>query len=719
MIESKLEYTFKHINSDASQDYIELMIGSQFQTSITKKLQKIVEAKEKPYFARVDFKENESEAVEKIYIGKTSLIDDESQKVLVVDWRAPIANLYYEERLGKAKYTCVDGIIEGKISLKRQYTIENGKLINMFDIDITTNDEFLQAFLGANADNRLKEIVSTIQVEQNRIIRADMWRPLIVQGVAGSGKTTIALHRIAYLIYNYEREFLPENFMIIAPSKFFLNYISEVLPELGVDKVKQTTFEEFAYEVLEKRYDIIDINNKLSFIVENKSSCINIDHIIKEAEFKSSMNFKLALDEFLRDIEINIIPKEDFKLGKVLIYSYDEIQNLFLNEYKDLPFIKRLDEIKKHLNNRLKVKLEEVISNIQSECDKRVNYIKQKESDLEKRKQMVSNLITKKDEYIEKVKILSKNLIKNYFAKIKTKKVEKYYEDFINSSILKKYADQYYEGLYDLINKSYKINKSQKLYEIEDISALVYIKVIIFGLSEKIKVKHIVIDEAQDFSVFQLLMLKRIIKDSSFTILGDLAQGIHSYRGIKKWEDVSRIVFNDKCNFLTLEESYRTTIEIMNEANKVLNKIPTLKFPPAKPVIRHGDKVEYIKKTSLEEISNDIDEKIERLKENGYKSFAIICKTLEECYNISRLFENLTNKPYILTGKENEYKGGFVLLPSYLSKGLEFDVVFISNANYKSYKCEELDVKLLYVAMTRPLHKLYVYHTDKLSEILA
>ncbi|KRQ87473.1 Helicase IV [Caloramator mitchellensis] len=718
LIDKKVDYTTKHINADASQDYIELMISTQFQASLEKKLEKIADAKEKPYFARVDFKENEALESEKIYIGKMSFIDDENKRVLVVDWRAPIANLYYEERLGSAKYSCVDGIINGEITLKRQYSIEDGNLINMFDIDITTNDEFLQAFLGASADNRLKEIVSTIQVEQNRIIRADMWKPLIVQGAAGSGKTTIALHRIAYLIYTYEKEFLPENFMIIAPSKFFLNYISEVLPELGVDKVKQTTFEEFAFDVLEKRYKLIDLNFKLSSIVELRSKNKDVENIIKSSEFKSSMYFKNAIDEYLKEIEENFIPKEDFKIANIVVYSYDEIQYLFINEYKDLPYLKRVDEIKKHLSNRLKLKVEEIINNIQTECDKKVILVKRKIEDSDERRKIISGLINKKDELIERVKASSKTAVKSYISKIKPLKVEQYYDCFMDSPKLYNLANSYADGLIEIIKSNHNKNKAQKVYEIEDLAALVYIKYVVFGMSEKIRVKHIVIDEAQDFSVFQLLMLKSIIKDSSFTILGDLAQGIHSYRGIKDWDEVSNIVFKDRCNLLTLEESYRTTIEIMNEANKVLRKINNPKLIPAKPVIRHGEDVKYEGYSSIEDIVKDIDKTVNELKIEGFKSFAVITKTLDECFRLNEIFSNSDNKPYILTGKEDEYRGGFVMLPSYLAKGLEFDAVFISNANDELYKDDELDAKLLYVAMTRPLHVLKIYYTDKITPLL-
>jgi DNA helicase-2/ATP-dependent DNA helicase PcrA len=199
LIDEKVASSRFHLSDDSSQEYIDLMVNTVFQDRMLVKVKGLEAAKVKPYFARIDFKENIKDDKEKIYIGKMSLMK-ENHEMIIVDWRAPIANLYYESRLGDAAYQCPDGNINGRLSLKRQFSIDSRNLNEIFDIDITTNDEFLQTYLGASADNRLKEIVSTIQVEQNRVIRAPMWKPLIVQGAAGSGKTTIALHRIAYLI---------------------------------------------------------------------------------------------------------------------------------------------------------------------------------------------------------------------------------------------------------------------------------------------------------------------------------------------------------------------------------------------------------------------------------------------------------------------------------------------------------------------------------------
>lgn len=248
--EERLERGFEDYDFD---DYADDFMKAALKEKFNQRIKNLKMVRQKPYFARVDFVEDGDDKRDAFYLGKVMVTDHDTLEQIVIDWRAPIADLYYEGRLGEATYNCPAGEIKGEIKLKRQYFFNENGLENVMDIDITTNDEMLQPFLSANSDTRLKNIISTIQAEQNRIIRSDMWQPLVVQGVAGSGKTTIALHRIAYLIYNYDKTFFPEEFLIIAPNKFFLNYISNVLPDLGVDRVGQSTYEEIAFDVIRKR----------------------------------------------------------------------------------------------------------------------------------------------------------------------------------------------------------------------------------------------------------------------------------------------------------------------------------------------------------------------------------------------------------------------------------------------------------------------------------
>ncbi len=723
-IGNELENVKKHMSGDSSADYTSVMVNTLLHDTLALKVRNLYTARNKPYFARVDFQETDSVKTENLYIGKMSLARDEDQEIIIVDWRAPIANLYYEGRLGNSSYECPDGLIEGELLLKRQFAINNGQLEEIFDIDITTNDEFLQTYLGANAENRLKEIVSTIQEEQNRIVRAPMWKPLIVQGVAGSGKTTIALHRIAYLIYTFEKTFEPENFMIIAPNRLFLNYISEVLPELGVERVKQTTFEDFAMELIGKKFKLTDANDKLNMFVNHNAAgqqAAHNDKVREASVLKTSMHFKDIIDNYIEKIERNFIPKQDFMLGTKVIYTYDEINNLFLTQYGMWPIAQRMNEIKKSLSTRLKTSKQQFILQIEAECDKKVALARIKIPDEAARQKFVREAFDKRDRVLEKIEKVSKTLVKEYVESLPKLSPYQYYFDLMeDSETFIELAGEYASRETCEFARKYTLDiLNSRQLELEDLAPIIYLKYKIYGMDEKVPVKHIVIDEAQDFSAFQFFVLKKIVKDSSFTILGDLCQGIHSYRGVRKWEEIVEDVFDGrKCEFLTLEQSYRTTVEIMDAANNVMGKLESLEMFRGKPVIRHGGPVEYIRSASFNDVGEDISKKIKESQKQGHRTIAVICKTMEECQKILPLLKKDHKDISLITGNEKEYKSGIVIVPSYLSKGLEFDVVLLSNVNRENYTESELDTKLLYVAMTRPLHKLFIYYIGEKSKLL-
>lgn len=723
-VSTELESVQRHLSGDSSADYTSIMVNTLLQDTLALKVKNLYTARLKPYFARIDFKESGNEKAENLYIGKMSLAKDEDQEIIIVDWRAPIANLYYEGRLGQSSYVCPDGNIEGELTLKRQFAINGAKLEEIFDIDITTNDEFLQTYLGANAENRLKEIVSTIQEEQNKIVRAPMWKPLIVQGVAGSGKTTIALHRIAYLIYTFEKSFEPENFMIIAPNRLFLNYISEVLPELGVERVKQTTFEDFAMELIGKNFKLTDANAKLNMFVNHNATSEQIayNNMVKQASvLKTSMHFKNIIDEYIKEIELSFIPKKDIMLGTKVIFSYDELNELFLTQYGMWPIARRMDEIKKSISSRLKTSKTTFIDQIMAECDRKVAIAKATMSDENNRQKLILSAFDKRDKVLDKIEKVSKTLVKDYVGSLPKLSPYQYYKDIMeNEDVFNRIVGRYCSKEICEFARRYTLDilNSKKL-ELEDLAPIIYLKYKIYGMDEKIPVRHIVIDEAQDFSAFQFYVLKKIVKDSSFTILGDLCQGIHSYRGVRKWEEIVDEVFEEKkCGFLTLEQSYRTTVEIMEAANSVISRLADNEFLRAKPVVRRGGPVEIIPKNDIADISADIVDRIINYKKAGHKTIAIICKTMDECESLLPLIKSADSSMSIITGKESEYKSGVVIVPSYLSKGLEFDVVIISNANSANYTENELDIKLLYVAMTRPLHKLCIYYEGDKSILL-
>lgn len=694
--------------SDMNYTMEDIAKGEVLLTRV-KKLENIKKIKNVPYFARMDFKE-ENRDLEKLYIGKISILDNKTAEPIIVDWRAPISNLYYEGKIGSAEYECLGKKIKGDILLKRQYIIEKKQLKKYIDINVTGNDELLQNALEEKADDRLKNIVATIQDEQNKIIRAKINSPLIVQGVAGSGKTTIALHRIAYLIYNYEKEFKPEEFMIIAPTKFFLNYISNILPDLGVNNVKQCTFEDFAYDVIGKKLKISDSNEKLVIIVNKEFDDINkgkIDIMIKEAKYKSSIKFKKIVDDYLLQIENNYIPKNDFYFKDYEIMSYNNINKLFKETYKMYNYNDRIKEIEKNLISELKKKSLLIIDDIRKKRSKELQNL------------TGENRIKVFDKYEKIIKLLEKDykkIVKQYLNQISKKDCIQYYKEFIDGYL------QNSDEVMIYLKKNTSNNLQKNEISFEDLAPIMYIQYKIFGIKEKCKIKHVVVDEAQDYGEFQFDILKQILNSNSMTILGDIAQGVHYYRGIENWKKFIDVEFkNVKTVYTTLNKTYRTTKEIMEIANNVINKLPEFEkeyIVLGEPVIDRKNSVNIKKNKNIDELISSINNRINEYLQNDYKSIAIIGKDMNECEEIEKKLRKTRKDIKLIKGKDSEYNSGISVVPSYLAKGLEFDCVIISNANEEKYTYSSLDIKLLYVTITRAMSKLDIFYTGEITELL-
>ena len=682
------------LKGNADEQYVQNM-----SKEYSNKLKNLNKAIYVPYFARIDFKEDKKSNVQKIYIGKTGVFDKEYE-VVVTDWRAPIASVYYDGQLGKAEYECPDGIIEGNLSKKRVYTIENSELKDYQDIDITTNDEFLQECLNENSEARLKNIISTIQSEQNKIIRAKMFKPLIVQGVAGSGKTTVALHRIAYLVYKYEKDFKSDEFLIIAPNKFFLDYISNVLPDLGVDYVRQQTFEEFMLENIEENFEVNPVNIELSNIV-NKKGDINL--IKNSAIFKSSLEFKNVVDEFIRDYINDNLPNEDFKVGDIIVFTKEEIKDMFMEIYKN----NSVSDSKKRLSEILQKRL----SNISDELiDKLTNARKDKIEKIDKNltEEEINKIrlsIFKETEYeIQQLFKGGKKLIQDYLKNFKIEKALALYKKLINK---KEFFEEHIgNGLYMYILENFKRNIKTKKIEYEDLAPLIYLQNKLCGNLNKLNLKHIVIDEAQDLGEFQFYIFKEMLKPNiSMTILGDIAQGVYSYKGTNNWQKLNQDVFDNQASIEVLKESYRTSMEIMDEANTIINKIvDNENIILAQPIERHGDKVEHWKVDNENSKVIKICEIIKKQLKAGHINIAIITKEFNESIELYKEITNYGLNVELISDNLEKYSGGVIIIPSYLSKGLEFDSVIISDSN--KYSENILDTKLLYIACTRAMHTL-------------
>ena len=649
------------------------------------KITNIAKIKERPYFARIDFKDDKKQNKEKIYIGKIGVLDLDGN-IVITDWRAPISTLYYDSNLGRVEYIAPEGIVKGDMSLKRQIIISNKRVTDIFDVDSVSDDELLKPYLGANADNRLKNIVASIQGEQNYIIRKGIEKNIVVQGVAGSGKTTVALHRIAYLMYNNSDKYKADQFMVIGPNKFFINYISNVLPDLDAGNAVQLTIEELAKKFIDEDILFEDVTKNLSDIID--------DGIEKEyLKFKNSMEYYRLLDNYLNNIEDGFVWAKGLVINNIQILSKEDIENVY-KTVNGNSVSQKLEMTSKVIANRLKNN-NDVYEYIKNSMDT----LCQNEKDVDKKR----NLIKKEFDMLKDLTSTGFEKQLKKLLNIDKVKVLKIYSDFIESL---NNMDELKKDTLQLLKK--------KICQNEDIAALLYIKYYLFGNEKFKKYRQVVVDEAQDFGKFTFYMLKLLISNATFSVFGDVAQGIYSYKSIDDFNEILEDVFKE-AEYIKLKKSYRTSIEIMNEANKISKEIG---LDEALPVIRSAGPVIKSKVNKLDK-ENYIVNQVKKYKEAGFKSIAIIYKNQKELVNMNKKLKENSIESEIIYKDQEKYDGGICLLTSYLSKGLEFDVVIIADAQDEIYKYDNrLDMKLLYVSMTRALHKLELVYENNICRFL-
>lgn len=650
-----------------------------------------------PYFARIDFTFEKDGKLQTIYIGKNGIM--QNTNIIVTDWRAPISSLYYDSEVGHCSFTSPEGEVSGNLELKRQYEINSGNLISYYDVDLVSTDALLQKYLNSNNDSRLKSIVSTIQKEQNEVIRRNLFDNLIIQGVAGSGKTTVALHRIAYLVYNYRDSIKQNQYLVIGPNPIFIKYISSVLPELDVSSVKQGTFEGFAQNYIDEEININSPDKKVTQSIAGK-----IDNDIDK--FKSSMNYKTMLDQFLQVYFYSITAK-DFTLDDFTVLNSQKVKEVFDSTYTSTHI---------SLASRIELTIEKlsriIEDNIDSITTAFTDYTFQAFANLQdpKEEEKMRKKIVKNREELHK---FCKSSLRKYFAKAKID-ATKLYKLFISS--IENYDIFNYKYLKTLKKDTMK-NIKNGCYDFEDLASLIYLQKVIAPNPEYSRIRHVVVDEAQDLGEFNFFILKSALPSSTFSIFGDLAQSIYDYRGIDNWNIVNKIMFDNNGRIINFKKSYRTTSEIMEVADEVSESIGMIR---SDLVVRHGKEVDF---TPLEQqnIPSYIAGKIKEYKEKGYKTIAIISKTnLLSCYINDGLAELGVNIPNITLNDDlSEDNNKVCTISNQLAKGLEFDAVIINNANENIYSSSSnLDMKLLYVAITRALHELDIVYSGELPSPL-
>lgn len=686
---------------DSSDSFLNILMNTRFFELARNQKEGLEAIRQKPYFARIHF-QREGEPEEFLYIGKTSLFHSETHEPIIVDWRSPVANVYYDGRLGDLTYDVRDEVQAGHLFAKRQYKIEQAELIDYRDVDLTTNDELLQEALEGKADVRLTEIVSTIQKEQNEIIRAHLRQPILVQGAAGSGKTTIALHRISYFLYTMGDHFNPEQLMILAPNKLFIDYIGDVLPELGVDKICQTTYADYVQNALKLKLKLTNPNEQLEKIVEGHATHVEDLSI---TQMKGSPFYELMMNRFLQHYEQHLATLfDDVFIEKYRIMKGEHLKKLFLVEFHYMPVEKRLERIKKIVQTEVKRKTTAVLTKLNARYEEAIGRALNGMRDAEKRRRTVTKLIDERDERIPKIKQEAKSTASLYMKKFTKAKIKTLYRDIVtNREMLYEIAPEWDHSATEQFLQWHK----KEQWALEDLAALYYLQAKIKGIDEEWKMRVVFIDEVQDYSYFQLAALKAGLETDMFTMVGDLAQGIHSYRSLTDWQPLLELF--PRATYATLQKSYRTTIEIMELANDILMQMDE-ELPLVEPVVRHGKQPEFIEQPQLD--VKTIEHIVAQIKANNHQSIALICKTTKEAKSIVQKLEKAGYPAQLLDEDSGINQQQLLVVPSHLAKGLEFDAVIFAAFDAPYYD-NPIDRKLLYVALTRAMHELYLIGPSK------
>jgi ATP-dependent DNA helicase UvrD/PcrA len=598
---------------------------------------------ESPYFGRIDIRNGHGEDVRPTYIGIHSLPDPDVEAYLVHDWRAPISSMFYEFELGPAHFDAPAGRTECNVLRKRQYRIEKKVLKFMLETSLNIQDEILQEELSRASDDKMKNIVATIQRDQNAIIRNDQSHTLIIQGAAGSGKTSIALHRIAFLLYKYKDSIRSDDILIVSPNKVFAHYISQVLPELGEEMIQETTMEALASELLDDKVKFQTFSEQVSILLNGSDEKYD-----QRIQYKATSGFLQRLEEYGRLVRSSKVNATEVKIGMLTLDAewIDARFRMCAGRSTGEQITEVLNAIVEHMRN-----------------------------------QRGKNVVGK-----ERTRVRAE--LKRMVA---TTTLKSAYKDF-------------YAWLGE--PQMFKPVKGGK-YEYSDVFPLIYLKMLMGGPSAMNHIKHVVIDEMQDYTPIQYQVIGNLYPCKK-TILGDHNQSV-SPLSSSSAETIQEILLSSECTYM--HKSYRSTFQI-TELAQTIHRNPDLI-----PIERHGEKPVIIACDDAKQEVSHICQAIRAFLESDYNSLGIICKTQEQADWLYAQLEDGRDEIHLLDAHSTAFSNGVVIASAYLAKGLEFDQVvvpFCCNTEYNTV----IDRHMLYVACTRAMHKLTLTHTAELSRFL-
>lgn len=657
-LKEEVDALMEEVNSTGEKDNLFLWNNARAQLRETVgEIARYEKARKKPYFGRIDFSDALGKQEESYYIGRVG-IARQTKEPAVIDWRTPVASVYYENAMGRGTYTVsAEGTFEIDLKRKRSYEIESDRLVDFYDLDVVANDELLTKYLSKNKTEVLGEIIATIQKEQNRIIRRSPKTNMIVQGVAGSGKTTVAMHRISYILYNYEKDFKPEDFYIIGSNRILLNYITSVLPELDVYGVRQMTMEQLFIRLLYEDWD----GARYSYHSLNKNDDRNC--------VKGGGKWFRELERFCNDYEESQISHDEVYMEKT--------GNLLLGRVLIDTYLK-----------------ENPLMSMQSKC------------------LMLNEILYSKYEN----EILGKHVS---FTPEEKKELEKKYRTYYGRDDWKgSIYEVYHSFLTKQAGNGYDIDIPENSFDVYDLAALAYIYKRIKEIDPVREATHVVIDEAQDFGMMAYCCLHYCMRRCTYTIMGDTSQNIHFQYGLNDWDELRKLVLSGPYDkFGLLRKSYRNTVEISDFATEILRH-GDFSIYPVEPIIRHGNEVRVEKIGDGDGIIKEAANTISSWQKQGYETIAVICRDEEEAAEVAgKIAQYITIKDVDL--ESAEFGSGVMVLPVAYTKGLEFDAVLIFDPSEEKYPSDNGHVKMLYVTATRALHELTVLYRENLTRLLS
>jgi len=688
---------------------------------MTEQLSTLERLKNTPYFGRIDLIDEADSGAKPdvIYLGVGSLLDDSGEEYLIYDWRAPVSSVYYDYGPGPVSYETPAGTVHGEMTLKRQYIIRDGKIRSMFDTGVTIGDELLQEVLGKGSDAAMKSIVATIQQEQNAIIRNERARLLIVQGAAGSGKTSAALQRVAYLLYRYRGVLTADQIVLFSPNPMFNSYVSTVLPELGEQNMNQTTYQQYLEHRIGKDFAVEDPFTQMEYTLtamddpdyaarlngialKSKAGYMELMDRYVEQLGESGLRFKSIVFRGEKLISGKTIEEKFYGLDRSVSIP-NRLRSLIRWLLKELTELAKLEQKKKWVDEAIELLDNESYAQAYEELSKKNKFSEHSYNDFDSERGYLAAKVVQ-----EKFKKLRRRVKQGAFLDVPAIYKALYRP---NAAVVKGYESNSSEWRRISEITLDKLEEGVMLYE--DATPYAYLKEKLEGFHTHTTVRHLFIDEAQDYSEFQYQYLKRLFPNSKFTLLGDFNQSIFAHSGTGEiFHSLSSLFEAGETERITLYRSYRSTRQIVEFASRIIDGGERIE-----PFNRNGAEPTLTQAASRKELPAAIAERLGMMEKAGYESVAVICKTAEEAKAISEQLAPIYPGLRLIEKETVTFEKGNVIIPSYLAKGVEFDGVIISDASEAAYSREE-ERKLFYTACTRAMHELHLCYYGQLTPFL-